>query len=499
MEVSRRAGIKTRYIAFNFMLMLSSLSCGETPTGNPADGALSLQVVTAFNVDTIGSTLVSPLRVRLLRGNKPLRDTELEFYAATGTSIGADKGLLQDFVAATTDSHGEVVILGRNRSQAGTHKLVVSAPAFSFSDSIDITVLPGKSVRVIAFPSDTSAYPNTNFGVRANAVDQSGNAREDVVTYEGSGINITVGPAGRITTGAIGRGFVVVRSGGFADTAWVSVVPPARLIVAHAALTTANDPPGGWYLIETDGTILEKILDFEPAEAVGTVSPDGTRFIFQVGDIYDAKIYDYRFTTRALSELMPGNVDIGWPEFTRDGQWIVFQKAEVASQGAGVLYRMSATGGVPQRIPTGSGDYLHDIMPSNSPDGQMIVYASNRDTPSYSVYEIRTIDLRTNQIKPLNVQGVSPRWSPKGDLIAIVAPGSEVKVMRTDGSDLRTISPPGAAYAPGLRWSSDGAWVVATRLLAGGATELQILSADGRHVLPLFSGRLNPRQAVWMP
>ena len=141
-------------------------------------------------------------------------------------------------------------------------------------------------------------------------------------------------------------------------------------------------------------------------EAIDSVSQDGSRLVALYGGIYESRLFAYRFATRTTTELFPSTLNSGWPELTSDGTWIVCQKAESPSTGGGALYRISAWDGTPERLPTGSGDYGHDVTPSSSPDGRRIVYASNRGT--YPAYQLNVFDVASGDITSLGVDGYSP-------------------------------------------------------------------------------------------
>ena len=139
--------------------------------------------------------------------------------------------------------------------------------------------------------------------------------------------------------------------------------------------------------------------------------------------------------------------------------------------------------------PGAEGSYQIDLWPSQSPDGRHVVYATDREPGDG--YRLWVQEIATGTIRPLNVSGESPRWSPNSDWIAFVDQ-SKVKVIRADGSGLRTLSSPGKAYGWGLDWSPDGRWIVAT----SGSIDLIELETGLTLPLAFTQGFIEP---TWKP
>src|SRR5256885_15789490 len=119
----------------------------------------------------------------------------------------------------------------------------------------------------------------------------------------------------------------------------------------------------------------------------------------------------------------------------------------------------------------------YDGWPSPSPDGTRLAYADL--TGGGSV--IRTLDIATGLVTPLDVPGQRPRWAPVGDWIAYVDSG-RVKIMHSDGSGQQTVSAGGRQYEPSVDWSPDAAWIVAR---ATEPSRLQVINVQSRTKRPL--------------
>jgi Tol biopolymer transport system component len=109
---------------------------------------------------------------------------------------------------------------------------------------------------------------------------------------------------------------------------------------------------------------------------------------------------------------------------------------------------------------------------------------------------IRVLDVATRAITPLDLIGVSARWSPTGDRIAYVADEEgQVLLVDPDGSNPRVISAPGRKYIAGLDWSSDGRWIV---VRSGEFPRVELIRVDTGETLPLpFSAMVE--QPAWRP
>lgn len=170
---------------------------------------------------------------------------------------------------------------------------------------------------------------------------------------------------------------------------------------------------------------------------------------------------------RAL--LKPGTLDYD-PVWSPDGQWIVFTSER---DGSADLYRVKLDGSALERL-TDSPAY--DDQAAFSPDGTQLVFVSTRATGRANLW---ILDLRTRKARPLTTGAggdFRPAWSPDGKWIAFSSDrGStlpmrkgawehnhivDVYLIQPDGAGLKRITEHGN-FCGSPKWSADSRRVVA--------------------------------------
>jgi len=157
--------------------------------------------------------------------------------------------------------------------------------------------------------------------------------------------------------------------------------------------------------------------------------------------------------------------------FSQDGRWIVFTSDRT---GTADLYRIRPDGSQLERL---TDHPAFDDQGAISPDGRSVAFVSTRDGQA----DVWVLDLATRKVRNLTNHAAGdfrPSWSPDGKWLAFssdrdppatscpntTAPGpgpfvtpqyTAVYVVRTDGSELRRVSP-GGAVAASPKWSKDG-------------------------------------------
>ena len=99
------------------------------------------------------------------------------------------------------------------------------------------------------------------------------------------------------------------------------------------------------------------------------------------------------------------------PRFSSDGKWIYFTSDR---GGSPQVYRMSATGGEPQRV-TFEGSY--NVSPRPSPDGRVLAYV----TRNAGKFQVALLDLSNRQVQVITDRDrdESPSFAPNGWMILL--------------------------------------------------------------------------------
>lgn len=457
--------------------------------------------------DTVLSMATRPLSVEVDdRNGRPEVGVVVKFLALAADSADSLKGARGMYVCAVQTTpcaryyseQGYSVNLAlwqrtdsAGRALAHVQFGVIAGPAaigVSLQDSagpverVKYTTRPGAFARVVATVPDTAVYVGRTYDLGAHAADRFGNARPEPVTLaDATPTVIHVTSSGQVTASGTGRGRVRMRSGDITDSAWVSVPPHGRLAAFGWApdLSTVNQ----LVLINTDGS-KPLLLGTTPGIsgiALPVWTPDGNALVFDAaGSSGNAQlnIIDMSGAQRALLHA-PGDFSASLePAFSSAG-WALYFFGTEDSAGQSGVFRANADG-------SGSTFMFPGVQPAPSPDGSLVAYVSD------TLLMVR--DMASGQATAVAANPVLPRWSPKGDLIAFVSYTgfSEVRVVRADGSGLRTIA--SGDHDRDVSWSPDGEWLVTARW--GGGLEI-IRVADGER-LPI-PGTSRLMQPTWRP
>jgi Tol biopolymer transport system component len=181
-----------------------------------------------------------------------------------------------------------------------------------------------------------------------------------------------------------------------------------------------------------------------------------------------------------------------FPSWSPDGQNIVFQSNRDGNQ---EIYTMSADGSNPTRL-TKNTD--RDGMPSWSPDGSRIIFSSNRDG-NWEVYVMNSDGSEQMRLSVIQTYDGMPSWSPDGTQIVFVSErdgNAEIYTMNADGSSpARLTDHPARDSSPS--WSPDGQRI-AFGSRRDGDWNIFTMNVDGTEQIRLTNESSNHRPC-WSP
>ena len=280
------------------------------------------------------------------------------------------------------------------------------------------------------------------------------------------------------------------------------------------AFESERDGDPGIYVVNPDGSDLQNLTPggggWEP-----TWSPDRSKILF-ASDLHgggqaDEEVYVMDADGSNIRRLTntPGDSTSSWSaDWSPDGEQIVFSSNRDGSDlgwDGEELYVMAADGSNVRRLTRRLG---FDSTPGWSPDGTKIAFmrsAAGADTGD--VVDIYVIQPDGTNLQRLTreARAARPSWSPDGKKIAFMGgghdEGSEIYVMDADGANIQRLTHrPGADGAPD--WSPDGSEIVFNFLGEGNAETgeehgIYVIGADGTNLRRLTAGGRNEGHPNW--
>ena len=517
----RTPGAWVSRIALSVVVAQCLAACGTDATspGGTTNGKAGIDIVAGANgSDTVDAALPLALRVVVRdAAGRVMSGTVVRFTSAPvrlsdgstlpGVLVGAVNALsATGFLAETTSAQGVVsarIVAGR---AAGAAAVVISVPQTGFQDTARYTIAPGLAAAVVLPVVDTTLQVGRTLTLGGHVEDRYGNRRTDAVTYDAPGTGLT-SAGGQLTATAPARAAVVGRLAGgriAPDTSWVSAVPVATIAAMRGSkLFTAA----------LDGTGVTAIPHALEANDYGAEwHPNGQSLLALLGTFGSAASLYKVELGGATQPLLAPNLSnngiypipgaIGAFAFAPDAQ-SVFLSGGNCNYNA-ILYRLplANTTALERLSPPGVDECftLVNAWPSLSPDGTQLAYENQ--TWNQSGYSLRVMTIATRAITQLIVGGQRPRWSPSGDLIAYWL-DKQIRVVKSDGTGGRTVSPATHNYVAGVRWSSDGQWIIArfapTQGNAGTITTLLNVNTGLEIPLVWTSGYNEVSLPAWKP
>ena len=141
---------------------------------------------------------------------------------------------------------------------------------------------------------------------------------------------------------------------------------------------------------KSDGA-LRQWTDFDGYDAHGQFSPDDSRILFNRAEVsndgdseVDYNVYVIDTESGNISQLTDDVTEEGYPSWSPDGDTIVFASDRLQASGETDLYLMKSNGEDVRRL---TDHEAKDAYPFFSPDGKYIYFNSHRSTPK-GIYRI---------------------------------------------------------------------------------------------------------------
>ena len=230
------------------------------------------------------------------------------------------------------------------------------------------------------------------------------------------------------------------------------------------------------YVINADGTGLQRLTRNAVPEGHPVWSPDGRRIAFlrwRDGPAWN--IYVMNADGSGQRKLTQTPRRQGEPAWSPDGEKIAFS-APAGHLGAADVFVMNADGSGLQNV-THTATTSFDL--AWSPDGRQIAYIEvHLPGPRAPLYVVNADGTSKRRVtRPLAVDLGIPSWSPDGRTLAFTGVGG-IYTVHADGTGLRKLT--GPAYGP--KWSPDGrqiAFISERDDPAHRTSDVFVMNADG--------------------
>jgi len=272
-----------------------------------------------------------------------------------------------------------------------------------------------------------------------------------------------------------------------------------------------QDGNSGIYVVNPDGSDLQRLTTGADKAWEPTWSPDRSKILVAArlhgGGQADEEVYVMDAdgaNMRRLTHTPGEGTSSRSADWSPDGQRIVFMSNRGGSDlgwDGYDLYVMNADGSNLRRLTRAHG---WDATPAWSPDGEHIAFTSDQDGKDNPGIWLIAPD--GTGPRRLSDQGARPSWSPDGKKIAFMANG--ICVMDADGTNIQRLTHrPGDVGHPD--WSPDGSKIVFTVYdvdqPAPGEDEgwhwdehgIYVMDADGTNVQRLTALRGNQGHPNW--
>ena len=289
----------------------------------------------------------------------------------------------------------------------------------------------------------------------------------------------------------------------------VQAPPAAGRIAFHSARSGELDI----YAMNADGTDLQRLTDSPGRDFEPDWSPDGKTIVFSSDrdDPENAQLYVMNGDGSDPHALMPFiDADFIAPRWSPDGEWILFHSNQaIEGEPRFEIYKVRKDGTDLTNVSNAPGNNFRGDW---SPDGQRIVFVSERDG-NRELYVMNADG--SNQVRLTNSQADDnrPRWSPDGSKILFESnrDGDNTALYLMDAPSLVVAGPqedkirlltfPGFNSQAGV-WAVDGEKIVFSADRDSGLIQnwdVYIMDANATNIYRLTTDPELDRFPAWTP
>ena len=248
------------------------------------------------------------------------------------------------------------------------------------------------------------------------------------------------------------------------------------------------------YVIESDGSGLVALTDeVNGAKALGWTRagwlaammwPDGEPMVYTM---------NAEGRERTAADLPADGLHYAW---TVDGRYVAVSRSVEGNMDIFVMRHDGSGQSVVAASPS------RESQPSWSPDGDRLVFISDRDQRKGELYIVNRDDTELVRLTDDDLVESDPAWSPGGKHVAFVAgeasgQGGNVFIVETDGSDPQQLTEDASEKRHPV-WSPDGGRI-AFQSLVDDNWEIYVLNVADGTMMQLTSNDSDDTEPYWSP
>jgi endonuclease YncB( thermonuclease family) len=251
----------------------------------------------------------------------------------------------------------------------------------------------------------------------------------------------------------------------------------------------------GVYVANADGTDQTRVSGaFFAFDAQPAWSPSGKQIAFHsFRNFNNPQIYVMNADGSGLERLTNNQFHDASPSWSPDGSRIAFDSSR---NGNLDIYVMNANGSGQRRL---TSDVASDEFPSWSPDGTKIAFQSNR-SGNYEIYVMNADGSGAVNVTNDPADDITPDWSLNGREIVFVRGSGDsydVRKMNASGSGQTNLSRNAGRHS-GPDWSPDGSAIAFSNPERGNG-DIWVMDANGGNERELVSGNEPEEFPDWAP